>query len=418
MSVSSILSDDEGNIFAAYEVKKDNGGTSARLQKLNSDGSIVWDRVLLEGDKSAGVLNITKDGDGGLFAALEVHAPENDQDEVYYFDRVELTKVDAEGDIEFHKELTESRRQMQMVSSAKGGVILASSDFIISKDERGEKLWTYELESEAEYYQLAAGESGESFLLRNNSGEFYLEAHKLSPEGEPLWNEAPGKGVHVDHIETELLLEPQISYDGEGGAFISWAELPEEEPLFSVRVARINDEGEIIADDLARNLPKPVNFYTRLAIKNSGQAVVAWEDRRSETGIYAQKVDTENETKWQENGVPVYIPDTPRSPSFEVVGADNGGIVVASIDGDRNLHLQKLDGSGEKQWGEKGMIISDNACKLTPYLLKDRDSNFIVGWSSGSDFHYPEKSHLQKIDAEGNLLWEEKITIKSSESSK
>jgi hypothetical protein len=59
-------------------------------------------------------------------------------------------------------------------------------------------------------------------------------------------------------------------------------------------------------------------------------------------------------------------------------------------------------------WGDSGILIAKGACYLPVQLCGDGESDFVVGWSTGWDFHQPNDSYLQKIDSSGNLLWGKK----------
>jgi hypothetical protein len=40
-------------------------------------------------------------------------------------------------------------------------------------------------------------------------------------------------------------------------------------------------------------------------------------------------------------------------------------------------------------------------------LCGDKQGGFIIGWSTGWDTYQPNDSYIQKVDAEGHLLWGE-----------
>ena len=75
------------------------------------------------------------------------------------------------------------------------------------------------------------------------------------------------------------------------------------------------------------------------------------------------------------------------------------------IDGNYNLYAQTLDASGEKQWDDGGIQIGKGVSDLPVIISGDKENGYIIGWCMGKDAHLPEKSYIQKVNAEGNLLW-------------
>jgi hypothetical protein len=156
-----------------------------------------------------------------------------------------------------------------------------------------------------------------------------------------------------------------------------------------------------------RDLLSTINVYTRVATDGSGGAVVVWEDLRKGMALYAQKVNADGEAQWQENGLPVCTELPVVSPRFEAVDSGADGVVVAWIDGDQRLYAQMLDASGRKRWGEQGILIAKGVCNQPVELCGGNQGGFIVGWSTGAEAYHPNDSFVQKIDAEGNLMWGE-----------
>ena len=174
-----------------------------------------------------------------------------------------------------------------------------------------------------------------------------------------------------------------------------------------VWVCQIGVYGQTICEEPVRDLPSAINIYTRVVTDGSGGAIVVWEDLRKGMALYAQKVNADGEAQWQENGLPVCTELPMVSPRFEAVNSGAGGVVVAWIDGDRKLYAQMLDASGQKQWGDEGILIAKGVCNQPVKLRGDKQGRFIVGWSTGWDTYQPNDSFVQKIDAEGNLIWRE-----------
>lgn len=172
-------------------------------------------------------------------------------------------------------------------------------------------------------------------------------------------------------------------------------------------VLKIGTDGEVLWYDPVRELTALVHPTTGLVSDGSGGAIVVWEDHRQGMALHAQKVNFEGEGQWQENGVPVCTGLPEVSPRFEVTGNGDGGVVVAWIDGDRKLFIQMIDASGQRLGDNRGILIATGVCNLPVKLSGNSENGFIIGWCAGKEAHHPEKSYVQRIDSDGNLLWGE-----------
>lgn len=409
--ISSVLSDETGNTFVAYRAERSIGDHDIHLQKIDTKGAVLWDNTLFTGDdRRADVVGMVSDGNSSVFIAWEVMTPEDGKEGPHHFDSNILMRVDAQGQTQLRQDFYV--RGMQMVADGMGGVILGwatkEDHRVLREDGKGSTLWAHPISSSGTGLKLAAGENGESFILWRHLDNPYFVVQKLGADGETLWGqEGMPEGVRIKHLGTALPPEPQIVSDGSGGAVISWAE-PMGGGLPSyVWVCRIRADGSLLCDEPIRDLTSRINVYTRVVTDGSGGAIVVWEDLREGMALYAQKVNTEGNPQWAENGVPVCTGLPDMSPRFETTGDGEGGVVVAWIDGDRKLYAQMLDAFGEKQWGERGILIASGVCDLPVKLSGDGENGFVVGWCEGKEIHHPEKFYVQKVDAGGGLLWGE-----------
>lgn len=406
--ISSVLSDDSGNIFIAYKVESSPDDHDVHLQKVGSDGSVIWDKSLPTGDdRRASIVGWASGENGSVYVAWEVLGPEGRRRS----DRVtRLARVDTDGQIAFQKEFAE--RGIQLAAADTGCVILNQTN---NKEYRatrfggdGNRLWSKTIPGRIGL-KLAAGINGETLTMWQNPDYPYFVVQKLDAGGEAAWGE---EGIRIKYLETATQPEPQIISDSSGGVIITWAEpLGGDLPAY-IWVCRIGADGQVFCEEPVRKLTSRINIYTRVVSDSSGGAIVVWEDLREGMALYAQKVTTKGNPQWSDNGVPVCTDLPVVSPRFEAASNGDGGVVVAWIDGDRKLYAQKLDASGQKQWGGEGILIAEGACHLPVKLCKDSQGGFIIGWSTGWETHHPNDSYVQRIDSEGRLLWgEEGIRI-------
>jgi hypothetical protein len=407
--ISSLLQDDAGNIFVVYRVERSAGDHDIHLQWMDTDINTVIDSLLFAGDnRRVNVLDAVSDGDNSVFVALEVLTPENGKDGPHRFERTIILKVDKQGNIKSHQDL--SIQGIKILSDGNGGVILGwvtkDKCTIERKDGDSNTVWTYAFTDRGADLQMAAGDNGESFILWKDLDNPYSIVQKLDSSGHPVWGE-PGisEGVPLKSLETSVTPEFHIISDGSGGAIMSWAEMTNDGPSGSVWVCRIGADGKVYGDKPVRELASPVNVYTRVTADNPGGGIVVWEDLREGMALYAQKVNSVSLPIWQENGVAVCTGLPEVSPRFNAIDNGEGGAVVFWIDGSYTLNAQMLNSAGQKQWGYEGIRIAKGVCDLPITITGDKQYGFVVGWSTGKDAYSPENSHVQKINAEGNLLW-------------
>ena len=403
--ISSVLSDDSGNVFIAYKVERSPDNHDVHLQKVGSNGSVIWDKSLPTGDdRRASVIGLVKGENGSVYIAWEVLGPEGQRRSARV---TRLARVDADGQIAFQKEFAE--RGIQLATADTGCVIATHQNNeehrVIRFDRNGNVLWSKTLSGRSSGLKLATGVSGETLMLWQIPDNPCFVMQKLDAGGESAWGE---EGIRIEYLESASQPEPQIISDGSGGAIITWAELACEKGEPSrVWLLRIGTDGQVLCKEPLRELTSPINTQIRAVGDWPLGVIVVWEDLRDGMAIYAMKDNLLSSFRWPENGVPVCTDLPVVSPRFEAVSSGKGGVVVAWIDGDQKLYAQMLDAFGQRQWGDKGILIAEGACHLPVKLCGDNQGGFIIGWSTGWEAHHPNDSYVQKIDSNGNLLWGE-----------
>jgi hypothetical protein len=403
--VSFVLSDDSGNTLVGYRVQNSQEDHEVHLQKVDPNGTVVWDNSLpVVNERRASIIGMAGGGNGSVYVAWEVLGPEGQHRSASV---TRLARVDTNGQINFQEESAE--RGLQMVAVDTGCVIVnqASDDeyHALCFSEAGNKLWE-QIIPEGIGLKLVAAVNGETLMMWQNLDYPYFVVQKLNASGDMMWgDEGTPEGIRIKYLETATRPEHQIISDGSGGAVVSWAEMTGTGIPSYVWVCQIGVDGQTICEEPVRDLPSTINIYTRLATDGSEEAIVVWEDLREGMALYAQKVNADGEAQWQENGVPVCTELPVVSPRFEAVNNGAGGVVVAWIDGDRKLYAQMLDASGQRLWGDQGILIAKGVCNRPVELCGDNQGGFIIGWSTGWDTYQPNDSFVQKIDAEGNLMW-------------
>ena len=212
---------------------------------------------------------------------------------------------------------------------------------------------------------------------------------------------------------------PKIATCSNGNSYISWYTANSE--TYSAYLQLIDSEGNKLwsNDLLVSNYPTDtwVTDYS-LTVDNENNCIFAFNDYRNtstEHDIVIYKISAEGEFLWINDFVTFEMPDTWDFFPHLVVTPQNN-IVVCWTNYDNVILLQKLSPTGEKLWGENPIII-DDVNELVrygnPQIFNAGDENIFLAWTYESgNFMYPDKNiYLQKIDENGELLFENNVVV-------
>ena len=207
-------------------------------------------------------------------------------------------------------------------------------------------------------------------------GDTDIYAQKINPEGKSLW--ADGKGVPVCTAAGSQG-HPQVTSDGSGGCIVVWHDT-RNRPNRDAYAQRLSSEGKILWETdgvLVGEIPgvdkssvEAGSYDVQVAGDSDGGAIVVWQvsPTSATTGwfkggkIYAQKLSSAGERLWPE-AVRVYENPSLKSQAYSsVVGDSAGGIIISSIVGRGDwpdlVYAQRIDPSGNRLWGDKGIRLN------------------------------------------------------------
>ena len=223
---------------------------------------------------------------------------------------------------------------------------------------------------------------------RNGGGNYDIFAQRVDGDGNKLW--APG-GVPVC-IAANDQINPTITSDGAGGAFIAWQDYRKGSE-YDIYVQHLTATGTLypdqnwVTDGLGACVATNSQFYPVLAPDGGGGVYVAWQDFRSgtEDHIFAQHLSAHGAivTGWPANGTPVC--QAQHSQYYPVVSADGGtGMFIAWQDyrsGTTNhIYAQHL-ASANTGWTADGIPISTAINgQFSPQIAGDGQGGAFVTW--------------------------------------
>lgn len=402
--IAEVISDG-GDTFVAYRLERGVGDHDVRLQKLDDDGDVLWDEVLFSGDESrvGGVSMVA--GDDGVLVAWEVYLPENGGEGPHDFDHTTLASVDGDGDVRWQQDFADEA--MQMVADGGGEVVMAWQDggvcYARGVDSGGGVLWEETIGDGGGGLKMVAGGDGEAFVLWNDYDNRCLVVQKVDLNGQLLWGE---EGVSVEYGETAFQLEPQIVSNGMGGAIVAWVEESRDQPPSELRLQRIFSEGQSSGSAAISGPRIAMTPNMRVLGDEPMGVIIIWEGVGDGIELCMMRNNPLSSYFWPPDGVSV-CSGLSQSPRFNAISDGKGGVVVIWVDGERRLYAQRLDSVGQKLWGDEGVLIAQEACELSVWVVGDSYKGFVVGWTSGSNTYHPDDSYLQKLDAEGHAHWGE-----------
>ncbi|MBD3212468.1 MAG: hypothetical protein GF311_07655 [Candidatus Lokiarchaeota archaeon] len=158
----------------------------------------------------------------------------------------------------------------------------------------------------------------------------------------------------------------------------------------------------------------------RMIDDGNGKAILVWTDQRDgNLDIYTQKIDEFGNRLWEENGILVHnstgIKNTP------VICTDgSGGVILAWIDlrptGQGpyydGIYAQRIDSEGNRLWNTNGTVISNfHQDDFSPSICSDGEGGAIITWYRRMGDIDNRDVFAQKVNSVGDCLWDPNGTV-------
>ncbi len=117
--------------------------------------------------------------------------------------------------------------------------------------------------------------------------------------------------------------------------------------------------------------------------------VSIWTDTRNGIrGVYAQKIDINGNSLWGDNGIEIYNPDRMQSRPNAISSTNNSVITCWQDYNDpeniysSQIRIQKIDANGNLLWGEEGVLLENiGASGGPPQMVNHSDGGVYVFWN-------------------------------------
>jgi hypothetical protein len=228
----------------------------------------------------------------------------------------------------------------------------------------------------------------------DSSGKIYWQKN-----GIPLCNASGGRSW------------PQIISDGEGGAIAAWEDYRPTNNDTYIYAQKVSESGKLLWGDTAVRLSnKYAGLFVKVVSDGEGGAYFTWiyYSSSNEHAVVVQRINNSGQREWGEDGIVVTI--TTKiifSNDAEICTDGNGGCIISWAESG-DVYSQKLDKDGNKQWTDKGKLVSTNNTTFIMEVnpISDKKGGLYLEWSKSST----GELFCQHISKEGALLWDYKTT--------
>jgi len=234
-----------------------------------------------------------------------------------------------------------------------------------------------------------------------------LYIQRVNSSGVPQWGANGIKLTTTDGYQ----YYPQILSDGKGGAFIVWQDNRSGSD-YDIYAQRVDINGVSMWTPNG----KPVctetghQYNPQLVSDGSGGIIITWQDKRAgQFDIYAQRLDSLGQTKWNINGVPVCT-DTSNQIDPKITTDERGGAFIAWSDyragtGTTDIYCQRILSTGAIAWMANGLpICTAQNTQWNVQLVPDTIGGAFIIWQDRRNNAY-DNIYAQRIDPYGNVKW-------------
>jgi hypothetical protein len=257
---------------------------------------------------------------------------------------------------------------------------------------------------------VSDGQGGAIVVFEQKNSSTYLWeiwAQRINASGNVVW--ANG-GVPVSGFISEHLNE-RVQSDGQGGVYVTFQDFRNGFD-FDVYVQHLDGNGNRLWNTgvLACNAfgtqtnPKIDPDYL------TGGVIVSWTDKRNgiDYDIYAQRIDFNGNLLWGDAGKPICVQSGNQSAIEIYSNALVEGVIFAWKDnrsGSYDIYANRVDMNGNSLWQNNGMIIcGDTGDQLNPNVTGDGFGGVAIVWQDASLGGFDVKA--QRIYKEGFIYYQ------------
>ena len=370
-----IVSDGAGGAFLTWEDNR-NSSTDIYAQRISSTGSLLWavDGVpVCTADFNQLTPLLVSDGAGG---AIITWKDDRDGAGAGNYD-IYAQRINANG----------------LVQWTADGVVICNASGIQTAQ------------------QLIADGAGGAFIVwsdgRSGSANADIFAQRINASGTVLWT---ANGASVCNASS-LQNIPQLVSDGAGGIIIAWEDWRNysQPDIYAQRISNGFASWTLNGVVICSEANFAQQFNVQIAADGSGGAIICWQDKRnfsSNTDLYAQKVNSSGLTQWLANGI-VVCNASGLQIAQQIIADGAGGAIIAWEDrrNERDIYAQRINTSGAGQWTANGIVVCDETgTQLEPQMIAKTSGGAIITWTDLRNSSQPD-IYAQSIDLVSAPAW-------------
>lgn len=236
---------------------------------------------------------------------------------------------------------------------------------------------------------------------RNGRNDIYAQA--LDKAGNPRWaddvrvNASEANGIHA---------MPAVALTANNQAIVVWHNNRTGNYDIYAQTLALNGERLWVADlQVSDDSTASAQTDPAVAVTPTGEAMVAWLDKRSGQGeIYLQRLNINGQRTWAAD-VRANDNNQPTQKRPLLVNDSSGGVFVTwlgEIDG--NLYAQRIGSAGKNVWNSALRVNADAGVvynETPPAMTGVASGAAVIAWRRSND----GSLYSQQIDAAGNHLW-------------
>lgn len=228
------------------------------------------------------------------------------------------------------------------------------------------------------------------------------------------WSADSTMNLEICDLSGEQVL-PKIVPTSDGGCFISWFDT--RSGSYCVYLQRLDYQGnpQFGEDGLLVSDQPQASWIVdySMAVDGSDNAVLAFSDERNSPGeldVSVYKISSSGEFLWGGDGICLSNPSVPGfepNPVVAVTGLGNCVFAWGMSEATDYLVFQKLSPSGDKLWGDYGIVLSSAANLSSPAMVPSGQDSVIVLWKSSTGSYPMTVTHLyaDMLDVNGDGTW-------------
>ena len=203
-------------------------------------------------------------------------------------------------------------------------------------------------------------------------------------------------------------VQPKIVTDGIEGTYISWYT---SDSGYDVRLQRLDGEGNPLWGDngilIADRGYSSTQDYD-LDVDASGHAVLAFrDDRFGGDRVTAQRVSPDGDLMWGVNGI--QFSDGSLFVASPDVATTSDGASVIAWGSESETRLARISAGGTVEW--ETSLNEDGLTTLVASMHGTENGSVVISWIQYAFFLGQKTLHAQKFDSSGNEVWASRAAV-------